>query len=127
MNRLAFGCAVILLLTAASACNICSDEVLSHTSPPDGVVTATAFVRNCGATTDFSTIVSVHNSSDGYGNEHDFVFVVKGRPDLKAIWNGPNKLIISCANCIRANVFRQITVVADIDIFYEIDAAAAPR
>jgi len=123
MNRLAFRCAVLLLLATASACNICSDEVLSQTSPPDGVVTATSFVRNCGATTDFSTIVSVHKSSEGYGNDHDFVFVVKGRPDLKAIWNGPDKLTITCIGCIRANVYRQITVVADIDIIYEIGSA----
>ena len=125
MKRLVLLSAAWLSLLALSACGVCSDQVLSESSPDGGGVTATVFVRNCGATTDFSTIVSLHGSKDGFRSDRDVVFVVKGRPEVKATWDGPRTLAITCPGCLRANIYRQVTAVADMDIIYAVAASTA--
>ena len=114
--RILSACAFIGLLLA---CNFCSDQVVSHTDSPDAVLTVTSFVRNCGATTDYSSKVSVHRKSEGFRDEQDVIFVVKGRHDLSINWTGPRALSIACSSCGRRETFRQLTALGDIDVAYQ--------
>ena len=116
------GCLLACLL---AGCNPCSDEIVSETTSPDGVLTATSFVRNCGATTDFSSIVSIHRKSEGFGNDDDIVFVVKGQYELTPNWTDAKTLSIECYGCVRANIFRQVSALGSIDMVYQL--GSAPR
>jgi len=108
----------LLLLFFYSGCGTCDDEVQSQSVSPDKIVEATSFVRNCGATTDYSMIVSIHRTDNDYKDESDFVFVAKGRGRLQLKWAGPKALEIYCEGCERKDVFRRLTALGDIDISY---------
>lgn len=108
----------LLLLFFYSGCGTCDDEVQTQSVSPDKIVEATSFVRNCGATTDYSMIVSIHRTDNDYKDESDFVFVAKGRGRLQLKWAGPKALEIHCEGCERKDVFRRLTALGDIDISY---------
>ena len=46
--------AITFLFLVAGCDPECSDKIISKVSSPDGKFEATAFIRDCGATTDFS-------------------------------------------------------------------------
>lgn len=102
-------------------CNVCADQVVSQADSPDAVLAITSFVRNCGATTDYSSMVSVHRKSEGFRDEQDVVFVAKGRHDLSIKWTRPRALLIACSSCKRKQIFRQVTALGDIDVAYQLD------
>jgi len=108
------------LLCLVSACSTCSDQVLSESTSPNGVLIATSFVRNCGATTDFSSIVTVHRKSDGLGSNQDMVFVAEGRHQLSLNWSDATTFAVKCDTCSRASIFRQVAIVGDININYQV-------
>jgi hypothetical protein len=110
--------AFLSLLAALSqaGCGLCSDEVQAELVSPDNALKATWFIRDCGATTDFSTIVSVHRPDNGYRDAGDFVFVAKGRKQLRVAWTGPSKLTVECTGCQRKDVFRRVTLLGNVDI-----------
>jgi hypothetical protein len=111
---------LLVLATAAimltTSCGLCSNQLVRAVRSQDGIVEATWYVRNCGATTDFSTIVSVHQPNGSYTDDSDLVFIAKGKYDLKLSWSGPRELTIDCKDCSRKNVFRETTHLGDIDI-----------
>ena len=109
---------ILVALLLYCACGPCDDEVQSESVSPDRALAATSFVRNCGATTDFSTIVSVHRPGDTYRDENTFVFVARGRERVELKWNAPKKLQIHCKACERENIFKKVTALGDIDIDY---------
>jgi hypothetical protein len=45
---------VCLCLTSVACFDPCGNDIKQELASPDGRYTATAFIRNCGATTDFS-------------------------------------------------------------------------
>jgi hypothetical protein len=113
---------LLVLATAAimltTSCGLCSNQLVRAARSPDGIVEATWYVRNCGATTDFSTMVSVHQPNGSYTDESDLVFVAKGKYNLKLSWAGPRELTIDCEGCSRKNVFRETTRLGDIDVMF---------
>jgi len=111
------GCLLGFLL---AACNPCSDEILSETTSPDGVLTATFFIRNCGATTDFSSIVSIHRKSEGFRNDDGIVFVANGQNQPTLNWTDAKTLSIECRECTRTNIFRQVSALGNVDLVYHL-------
>ena len=107
-----------VLLCSLMSCCLCSDEVQSEEVSPDGALTATSFVKDCGAATGFNTFVSVHPKVDRYKDEAGFVLVLRGFRRLRMEWKGPRQLSIQCPGCLRKDVFRQISVRDDLDISY---------
>jgi hypothetical protein len=100
-------------------CNVCSDKFVQRVKSPDGLLTATWYVRNCGATTDFSTIVSIHKTDSSFKDDSDIVFVAKGRGGLHLAWTTRHQLLIQCLGCKRQDIFKEVTKFADIDIMFE--------
>jgi hypothetical protein len=113
-----FRMALVVSLSSIAGCGLCSDDIKLEQSGPDGSLKATWFVRNCGATTDFSTIVSVHRSDNSYKDDGSIVFVAKGRGRLRVRWDDARHLRIECAGCQRNDVFKEITVLGDVNISY---------
>lgn len=113
---LMLACNLVWLLS----CNPCSDTPRSKAVSPDGRLVANICERNCGATTDFSSMVNVQSTSDKFRAEEGLLFVAKGRYDLSVAWTGPRTLVISCATCSRRNVFREVVALGDIDVRYSL-------
>jgi len=109
---------VLVLSLAAIGCDVCSDRVVREVKSPDKVLTATWYVKNCGATTDFSTVVSLHKAGSSFKDDSDIVFVAKGRGELRLAWNNSHQLSIQCVACQRTDVFKEVTKFADIDIAF---------
>ena len=68
----------------------CDDEIVARIASPDGRKDALVFVRNCGATTDLSTQVSIV-AANGSPTEGVVVFVAESdEPGARrASWGGP--------------------------------------
>jgi hypothetical protein len=113
---------VMLVAALLSSCTSpCSDEIRTESTSPDHEQIATWFVRDCGATTDFSTIVSRRGKDEQFeGGEHS-VFVVKGRPSLRLAWENSERLTIECAGCEQKNIFRESNTLGNLQITYRID------
>jgi hypothetical protein len=114
--------AFVVLLTAVAmvmtGCSVCSTDVLQGSRSPDGILQATWYTKNCGATTDFSTMVSVHRPDSSYKDDSDVVFVAKGKQTIKLTWVAPHQLSVQCASCERATIFREVTKIGDIDVLF---------
>lgn len=113
---------IVVPILFAAACAevgcICPDNVLSRSTSPDGTLVATLFQRDCGATTDYSTIVSVQSPSQGFRDERTFVFVAKGQKSVTVKWTSKRDLSIECEACSRPTVFKEVTALGDINIVY---------
>ena len=111
-----FVCSLIWL----ASCGPCSDTPRSRVVSADGRLVANVYERNCGATTDLSSMVNVQNASDKFNGDEGRLFVAKGRYDISVIWTGPRALLIKCTGCSRNNIFREVTVDGDIDVSYSL-------
>jgi hypothetical protein len=84
---------------------LCANEVLQTGLSPDGRLKAVVFERDCGATTDFSTQVSVLPAGEKLPNDGGNVFTADcdhgaapsgpgGGPRVDIAWTGARSLII---------------------------------
>ncbi len=84
---------------------ICKNGIVSEISSPDGMFKAVIFQRDCGATTGFSTQVSVLRISRSLPDDNGNIFVADtnhgrarsaawGGPEAKVYWENSRKLII---------------------------------
>ena len=124
--------ATILLASCFPAWD-CSNEILQDVPSPDGRRHAVVFVVNCGATTDFSTQVSVLTKAWTV-NDRGNVFVVDsdhGKADATGPAGGLNVTVRWLNNRTlevqydgRARVFAQDTRHDDTDIRYVADTTS---
>src|SRR5690349_14298539 len=95
--------APLLLLTVAAsvliACSPCGDERVHDLAAPGGSLIASTFVRNCGATTDYATWVTLHSKSGTFNRPDDLVFTAKGDHGIELNWKDAHHLLIECRNC----------------------------
>lgn len=81
----------------------CGTELLSEVLSPDGKVKAVAFLRNCGATTDYVTAISLAAPTDDLTADSRFftprrlgtLFRASGAQDLHLEWRSPTALVVS--------------------------------
>jgi hypothetical protein len=120
---LLFAC---LWLAACGGQNLCRNSIVTALVSPDGERKAVMFQRDCGATTGFSTHVSVLKVGEfpkGGGN----AFVSDGDhgqaregswggPWARMRWLGPARLEVERAS--NSRVFVQKTRVAEVEITY---------
>jgi hypothetical protein len=111
---LRFACGTLAVVVLASC--LCSDELVTEVPSPDRALTAAYFVRDCGATTDFVTAVSVRRGRGSYKDRSAQVFVVRGRHKVSLAWTGPRTLVVECSGCERKDVVYQVTVSGDLSI-----------
>jgi hypothetical protein len=112
-----------LVLPLVACLDPCRNTVLSEVTAPGERRRAVVFERDCGATTDFSTHVSVLNATEvlprSIGNtfiadsDHGTVKDVK----VSVRWASSNHLVVSYPT--RARIFRQEVRVGDIVVSYE--------
>ena len=125
---------VLLAVLSSVACaDPCANAVVRDLVSPDGSRHAVLFTRDCGATTGFSTQISILSSArlpDGPGN----VLVVDGDgrsspdwpgrgPAVEVRWTGPRSLEIRHDAAV--NVYKKERRIDDVDVRYHVDATAA--
>jgi hypothetical protein len=117
---------MLLVLLPLLSCNTCSNDTILKLPSPDGLLVATAYERNCGATTDFSSIVNVQPAHDGFNPGESIVFVAEGKYALHLAWTKPRELQITCIGCIRKHIFREVSALGDIDVTYKLEPTPTP-
>jgi hypothetical protein len=111
-------CAILtgLLLPLAACLDPCGSTILEEALSPGGRQRAVVFQRDCGATTDFGTHISVLDIKETLprsgGNAFD-----AGNMKVTAHWESVDHLVVSYPN--RALVFRKEAKVKGVRISYE--------
>ena len=103
-------CTALLLVVAVGGYyllgSMCANEVLAESPSPDGTFKAIVYERDCGATSDFSTQISVLRSWRSLSNSSGNAFVSDsnhgaapsgpgGGPEVRLEWASPTDLIVS--------------------------------
>jgi hypothetical protein len=94
---------------------MCRNQIVSEIPSPDKVFKVVVFERNCGATTDFSTQISLLPLSKALPDDGGNIFAADanhdrapraswGGPEVKVHWESPQKLVIE--RHIMARVFK---------------------
>ena len=82
-------------LIATSACGgLCANTITSRTTSPNGDRDAVVFTRDCGATTAYSTQVTLTPAGAKVPNQAGDVFVVPDSTDVRLEWLGSDTLLI---------------------------------
>lgn len=87
---------VVWLFTSATG-SLCENEIFKEVNSPDLEFKAVIFQRDCGATTGFSTQVSVMPISETLPNESGNVLIIEGHPNdtqLEINWVSNSELNI---------------------------------
>ena len=118
---------LIVLLLAAGCSDGCGNTIVSSKAAPDGRRSAVLFQRDCGATTGFTTQVSILDSGrplTGGGN----VFTADddngaaqaapwGGPWAELVWVSPNHLLVR--HDAKARVFLQNEDISGVQVRFE--------
>ncbi|HYX72046.1 MAG TPA: hypothetical protein VE732_04690 [Nitrososphaera sp.] len=106
----------------------CENELLNEVQSPNGKLKVIIFQRDCGATTGFSTQVSILPNGDKLPNEGGNIFVADtdhgkapsgegGGPKVEVRWINENELLIRHDS--RARVFHSEQSLNNVKIRYE--------
>lgn len=95
----------------------CAEENISEARSPNGKIVVRVMERNCGATTDFSTIVRI-GFEDASPEETDEIYVVKGTQLLKTVWVNESLLELHCIGCKQKDIFTQVEQWENVIIYY---------
>jgi hypothetical protein len=85
---------------------MCANESLFEVPSPDGTLKAIVFQRDCGATTGFSTQISILKTNQSLPNESGNLFVADtdrgrvpsgpgGGPEVRVTWIAPRSLRVA--------------------------------
>lgn len=106
---------------------MCTNEVLNTIRSPDETLKVVVFQRDCGATTGFSTQVSLLRQKDGLPNSPGNLFVADtdrgnapsgpgGGPEARISWANSRSLLISYHK--KARIFQANTDVLGVSVSY---------
>lgn len=94
----------------------CEDTIKLEAKSPDRKYVATLYERDCGATTDFSTIVNLREDSANFNGDDLGIVIVKGQHKLDLVWDGNTKLQLQCHDCRPDDIFKQERTWKDVQI-----------
>lgn len=103
---------------------LCGNEIFQEVNSPDNEYKAVVFQRDCGATTGFSTQISILKPSKELPNSGGNIFIMDGHPDWTSVqvkWDTNRSLSINYSESYR--VFTQKEkywyFLSKVDIDYE--------
>ncbi|MFC1773381.1 DUF5412 family protein [Pseudomonadota bacterium] len=97
--------------------NICENTVVASSESPDGKWKVILFERNCGATTGFSSQISLIPSNGKLTNKPGNVYIAEGYPEEYTItWETDTSVRI---NGVKGKNYKQEDKVDDIHFSYE--------
>jgi len=102
--------ALIAILALFTGCKpLCSNKIVDHIVSPDGSHEATAFIRDCGATTDFSPQVYLGSKVERIKDMGN-VFIGNHSDKIRIQWSSPTQL----------EIFSECTVVMIVTNYHDI-------
>ena len=84
---------LLLLLSIAGCSDMCGSQLLHALESPNGKLKVVSYLYDCGATTDFSTQVSILRTGESIESSGN-VFVSKGKNNIRFRWSSASELII---------------------------------
>ncbi len=79
-----------------STSGMCANSVVTTATSPNGKWEVVVFERNCGATTGFSSQISLIEASEELDNEAGNIYIAEGYPkDYKVTWKSNDYVKIS--------------------------------
>jgi len=126
---LKIGCAFILTVVLVLivsfmylTSDMCGNDIYSELLSPNKKYKAVVFQRDCGATTGFSTQISIIKSAETLDNDGGNVFIIKGHPKKVSpilFWNSNSELNIKKE--INGSEFKAEERFGTINIKYGVD------
>ena len=95
----------------------CGNKPLISQSSPSGKYQVVVFNRDCGATTGFSTHVSIRESNGALPNDAGNVLILDGTVQLSLRWITESRVAIKGVG--GAKVFKQERIVGGVEVAYE--------
>lgn len=124
---LCIGVLYLFIQSLPDMSDICGNQILTQHLSPNNKLKALTFQRDCGATTSFSTQVSILPSTDALGNEAGNIFVAdtnhgaapegqSGGPDIQVNWLSDTHLQVRHHNLVR--IHRNESEFDGVDVEY---------
>ena len=108
MYKMKYISILFILVFVLTSCfgSLCSDKIVKKLNSPDGKHVATAFIRDCGATTDFSPQVSLLRKVDTRMNSPKNIFIGNHSQFIDIYWESDSVLVI-VYNCSEEDIFKK--------------------
>jgi len=85
---------------------MCGNQIHKEYLSPDKSLKALVFQRDCGATTGFSTQISILDSNEKLENENGNIFVIKGHPDdVAPVLNWTSQNVLNIQHSLNGNEY----------------------
>ncbi len=107
--------AAVAALSVLNGC-ICSDKVVHRVTSPDGLLIATYYVRNCGATEDFVSTVNLQSARSRFNRSDGVLFVATGEHRIALEWSADRHLHVVCDTCKHDLIYRQVVRFGSTDV-----------
>jgi hypothetical protein len=108
----------LLTLVLVSGCtDLCGNDPLHGEESPDKSRLAVAFVRSCGATTGFSSHVSIVPRNKPIPNEPGNILVVEGKQPISVKWRSNSELEIEIPR--ETKIHKQTESLGEVSIKYK--------
>jgi hypothetical protein len=129
-RRFAFWSALALVLVfgyrrACEALNPCSNSVTASIVSPDQSKKLVVFVRDCGATTSFSSQVSLIDSHDKLPNDPGNLLVVGKKAAMQAAWTNDSAAVLTYP--AKSEVFKQVAKLDGVSVTYKVEEINPPQ
>ena len=82
-------------LAIGGCADLCDNEIVETMASPNGELAVVVFTRNCGATTGYSTQVSILKAGTELPNEAGNVFIAQSEVNVAPKWLSANRLVLA--------------------------------
>lgn len=99
---------------------MCGNTICSSSLSPNKKYKAIVFQRDCGATTGFSTQISLIKANKNLPNKSGNIFIADGHPDktkIKLLWINNTHIMVSHLEDLE--IFKNEKLIKNIAIDYE--------
>ena len=108
---------VVLAVTVKSFSSLCKNNIIKSSDSPDKFWKVVLFERDCGATTDYSSQVSLLSAGATLEDEAGNIFIAESRSEGYALtWTDTKSILISG---IKGEIFKQELSKNGISIRYQ--------
>ena len=87
-------CLAMIFFAIIGCNNLCSNNIVKTVYSPNKKYIAVAFIRDCGATTDFSSQVTLLKKSRKFKNTAGNVFIGNHSEFINILWRNDSTLVI---------------------------------
>jgi hypothetical protein len=98
-------------------CSLCGNQIGYEEQSSSGKLRAVAFERDCGATTGFTTQISILPNKQKLPNEPGNVFIAEGDLKIRIKWEAEDKLVIAYPP--KAKIYLKRETQSGVSVRYE--------